>query len=93
MFIEANTDCIHSVKHKFELCLDTERAKSIPDVKRINYMDFRNIKPFTINDDYVIETNLSVEDMNLDIQKLSSSSFSEEWLLEDDEYWNNYIDA
>jgi hypothetical protein len=87
-----NTEAVQSSKHKFELCLDTELGKSIPDLKRINYMKLQNIKPFTINDDCVIETNLSLKEMELAIVELSSKSFNEEWSLEDDDYWNSYLD-
>lgn len=92
MFIQVNTEAIQSPKPKIELCLDTELGKSIPDQRRINYMNLKNIKPFTINDDSVIEMNLSVEQMDLAITELSSKSFSEQWDLEDDDYWNSYLD-
>ena len=92
MFIEVNTESIQAPKYKIELFLDTELGKSIPDLKRINFMNLKSIKPFTLNDDCSIETNLSVNEMDFAILELSSKSFHAEWDREEDEYWNSYLD-
>ncbi|WP_025126212.1 hypothetical protein [Myroides odoratimimus] len=92
MIFVATTECVQPPKHKIELCLDTDKSKSLPDL-RLNVMGFDKIKPFTTNDNYIFIENLSIEEMDIAIMELSSKNFESEWELEDNEYWNNYLDS